>query len=250
MVNPFLEHRRRRVFPLVLFGVLVLLAAVAVGIGIESQLGPHGPKTYAPPKPIPISGTSNSASAEPSAPTTAKQTDDLRIVQGKRLVNGVRLGYPHSVAGAVSAATEYMRQIGSTLDSDRAAAVGRLVADPSWSRAPEQLAKGPVSTRKALGLPKTGQVPTGASVVLSPVDYQVPSAHKDSVSVLLLATYTSSSPGQGTQTRLGVYPLRMHWSARDWHVLSPGKAKDYSSLAVTPGSPEATANGWLELKHA
>lgn len=85
--------------------------------------------------------------------------------------------------------------------------------------------------------------------MLSPVDYQIPSARKDTVDVLLLATYTTSSPSQGTQTRMGVYPLTMHWSARDWHVKAPGKAEDYSDLSAEPGTPDATEKGWQELKH-
>ncbi|MBC3842108.1 hypothetical protein GXW82_23610 [Streptacidiphilus sp. 4-A2] len=167
---------------------------------------------------------------------------------GTELVNGVRLGYPHSTVGAVSAGVEYMRQIGSTLDPDRAAAVGRLVADASWSDAPQQIAAGPTAARKQLGLPATGQLPTNASVVLSPVEYQVQSATADDARVLLLATYTSSSPGQGIETRMGVYPLDLHWSAGDWHLLDSTDDTDCSHLVAQPESPDASAKGWQELK--
>lgn len=253
MANPFLSPPRRRVLPRLLAAVVVLLAAVAVGVAIESQLGPRAPKTYTPPAAVPLPGAaagtlqpSSSASARPSA--KAALTGPLQLVEGAQLVNGVRVGYPHSTVGAVSAAAEFMRQIGSTLDPDRAAAVGRLVAAPSWSNAPQELAQGPKSTRKQLGLPTTGQTPQGASVVLAPVEYQVPSATGDEAKVLLLATYTTSSPAHGVQTRMGVYPLEMSWSAGDWHVLAPTGDASYTGLTAQPDSPQAEAKGWQELK--
>ena len=250
MANPFLAPKRRRIFPRLLAAVVALLAAVAVGVAVESQLGPRAPKTYAPPAAIPLPGATASATpTESASPSTSPVLSGaLQLVEGTELVNGVRLGYPHSTVGAVSAGVEYMRQIGSTLDPDRAAAVGRLVADSSWSDAPQQLAQGPTATRKELGLPATGQLPTNASVVLSPVEYQVRSATADDTKVLLLATYTTSSPGQGISTRMGVYPLDMHWSAGDWHILAPTDTTDYSNLTAQPESPDASAKGWQELK--
>ena len=250
MANPFLAPKRRRIFPLVLAAVVALLAAVAVGVAIESQLGPRAPRTYAPPAAIPLPGAPTPApsSSSPKPAPSSVLNGSLELVEGRQLVNGVRIGYPHSTVGAVSASVEYMRQIGSTLDADRAAAVGRLVADQSWSDAPQQLAQGPAATRKQLGLPATGQAPANASVVLSPVEYQVQSATADDAKVLLLATYTTSSPGQGIQTRMGVYPLEMKWSAGDWHILTPSDNTDYSGLSAQPESPDASAKGWQELK--
>ncbi len=250
MANPFLAPKRRRIFPRLLAAVVALLAAVAVGVAVESQLGPRAPKTYAPPAAIPLPGATASATpTESASPSTSPVLSGaLQLVEGTELVSGVRLGYLHSTVGAVSAGVEYMRQIGSTLDPDRAAAVGRLVADSSWSDAPQQLAQGPTATRKELGLPATVQLPTNASVVLSPVEYQVRSATADDAKVLLLATYTTSSPGQGISTRMGVYPLDMHWSAGDWHILAPTDTTDYSNLMAQPESPDASAKGWQELK--
>jgi len=250
MANPFLQRRRRRVFPFVLLAVLGLLAFVAVGVAVESQLSPHGPKTYTPPGAIPPPGSVTSVQPSPSvsASTTPVLVGPLKLVQGSELVNGVSVGYPHSTAGAVSAAVEYMRQIGSTLDPDRAAAVGRLVADPSWPDAPQQLAQGPTATRKQLGLPASGQLPSTASVVLAPVEYQVTSASGNSADVLLLASYTTSSPGQGIATRMGVFPVDVHWSAGDWKVLAPTGNTDYTSLSAQPDSPDASAKGWQELQ--
>jgi hypothetical protein len=125
--------------------------------------------------------------------------------------------------------------MGSTLDPGRAAAIMRMTADPSYSQGPQQAAQGALNDRHDLGLPASGPVPGGASLVLDPAEYQVRDVSADQVTVLLLADYVSTVPGQGTQTSIGVFPLRMHWAEGDWKILPPGSA-DYSGLAAGPGS--------------
>ncbi|WP_405018120.1 hypothetical protein OHV05_15075 [Kitasatospora sp. NBC_00070] len=248
-MNQFLDRRpRRRILPLLLLAVVVFLGFIAVGVAIESDNSPRAPKTYAPPAAIPAPGSVTGA--DPSASPAPGLTGPLQLVRGARLVNGVQVGYPHSSVGAVSAAVEYWRQLGSTLEPDRAAAVARIVADDAWSDAPDALAKGPAATRKALRLPATGQLDPGTSVVLSPVEYQVRSVGADTIQVLLLATYTTSVPGSGMQTRMGVYPLDLIWSGGDWRIPAPAgnSTTDYTSLIAEPGSPQASAKGWQELK--
>ncbi len=170
----------------------------------------------------------------------------MRVVQGTQLVNGVYLGFPHSTVGAVSAADELATLVVSTLDPDRAAAVMRLVAGPSYGDGPQQAAQGAVSDRKALGLPASGPVPPGYSFELVPVEYQVEGASADRVTVLLLSDFISATPGQGTTTGIGVFPVALGWSAGDWKVL-PAAPRDYSGMTAEPGSPQAAALGWQEL---
>ena len=140
-----------------------------------------------------------------------------------------------------------MTQIGSTLDPDRASAVLQLTADPSYPSGPQDFAQGTISERKQLGLPATGQLPSGASVVLDPVEYQVRDVTADQVTVLLLADDVLTLPGQGTQTRVGVYPLRMHWAEDDWKILQPDTRTSYSQLGAVPGTAQAAADGWQEM---
>jgi hypothetical protein len=66
------------------------------------------------------------------------------------------------------------------------------------------------------------------------------------VTVLLLADYVITVPAQGTQTRIAVYPLRLHWAEDDWKILDPGSTS-YSGLSAEPGSPQAASDGWQEL---
>lgn len=213
-----------------------LLAAVAIGLVIEVATGPHPDGTTQPP-PIPdLFGSSPAPTAGP-----------MQVLQGRELVNGVRVGYPHTMQGAVSAADEYMRDIGSALDPDRAAAILRLTADPSYPQGPQQFANGVLTTRKLLGIPVSGPAPDGASVVLQPVEYQVKDATADEAMVLLLADYDVTLPGQATQAKVGLYPLGMHWAQDDWKILAPETSTDYSALLTQPGTRQAAADGWQEL---
>jgi hypothetical protein len=161
-------------------------------------------------------------------------------------VNGVWLGFPHTTAGAVSAADEFAALLLSTLDPDRAAAVMRLAADPSYPAGPQQAAAAAASDRQALGVPASGAVPDGASFTWDPVEYQVRDVSADRVTVLLLCAVTSTMPGQGTASGVAAYPVAVHWAQADWKVLPP-PGRDYSGLAAPPGSPQAASLGWQQL---
>ena len=222
-----------------------VLALAVIGLVIEAALGsgPNTPQSLPPtslPTPPWVTSAPSSASASPAL------TSPVQVVPGRQLINGVYLGFPHSTAGAVSAADAVVTEVGSTLDPDRAAAVMRMTADPSFKNAPEQAAEGAVNDRKDLGLPSGEPLPSGASVQIEPVDYQVRDVSADLVTVLLLCDFISSVPGQGTQMQIGVFPVRMHWAEDDWKVLSVG-GDNYSSLVADPGSPQAASLGWQAL---
>jgi hypothetical protein len=120
-----------------------------------------------------------------------------------------------------------------------------LVADPSYPQGPQQFEQGMASTRAGIGIPASGPVPDGDSLVLEPVEYQLRDVSADQVTVLLLSDFMVTIPASGTQTQVGVYPLRMHWDG-DWKVLAPGST-DYSHLAADPDSSQAASDGWQEL---
>jgi hypothetical protein len=241
-------HRARRGIKIAIGISAGLLLLTAIGLVIETALSPH-PKENTLPPPVPDLFGSTSPSASPAA-TEPALTGPVQVIQGSQLINGVYLGYPHSTQGAVSAADEYWTELGSTLDPDRAAAVMRLIADPSYTAGPQQAAQGAVKDRQGLHLAATGPVPDGASLVLDPVDYQVRSVTPDQVTVLLLSDFISTVPGQGTQTRVGVFPVQLHWAQGDWKVLDWDNSTSYTSLAAEPGSPQAAQNGWQNLEPA
>jgi hypothetical protein len=243
-------YRRSRVCHWIRIGIGAaagLLAAVAIGLVIEVGAGPHPAPDYTPPTvPNLFSGYGTTPSPAPS-PTRPALSGPLQLIQGRELVNGVYLGYPHTTQGAVSAADEFAIEMGSTLDPDRAAAVMRMAADPSYPQGPQQFAQGVITTRRVLGLPLSGPVPDGASVVLEPVEYQVRDVTADQVTVLFLTDLDITLPDQGTEPKASLYPLRMHWVEADWKILAPETNVDYSSLLVQPESSQAAAAGWQEL---
>ncbi len=242
MSNPFLQRRRPVRLAHLAVIAAVLGVAVAVVVVVQSSPGRGARATRRAP-------AADRSPASPDAPPGASSRlavgGPLRLIKGSRVLDGVRVGFPYSGVGAVSAAVEYWTQIASTLDPRRAALLGRLLADGSWRDAPAQLAQGPVNTRRRLGLPAGGLVPAGVSVVLSPVSYQVRDAAAGQITVLLLADLIITMPKADADTRTGVFPLRLRWSTGDWKITAPDDpGSDYSDLVAEPGTPEAAAAGW------
>lgn len=246
-------YRARRFWRWFLVWFFATGAVLVIGLVIEQAVSP-GPADHwgEPPKsPAPAPPTTRTATTRPTGTPAGSPslTGPLQVVQGRQLVNGVYLGYPDSTVGAVSAADEFLTAIDSTLDPDRAAAVMRLAADPSYGNGPQQAAAGVISDRKKLGLPADGPVPQGASVETEPVEYQVRDVTTDRVTVLLLCDFVTTLPDQGTQTKTGVFPVSLHWAEDDWKVL-PQTSKDYENLSADPDSPRAAGLGWQQLERA
>jgi hypothetical protein len=267
----FIRYRRRH--PLVrgvLLFIIGVLAFAAIGLAVNAHRDSGQQLQAFPPTVLPVPPWDTTASAIPSpalsatspstsSPTTTSPsapgpslvnssalTSPVHVTRGVRLVDGVYLGFPHSILGAVSAADEWATAILSTLDPNRSAAVMRLVADPSFLQGPQQAAQGTTGTRQVMGVPATGPVPVGASFEFVPVECQVRGIQPDAVTVLLLADFITSTPGTGTQDRVSVFPVALHWANQDWKVL-PSPVTDYSGLDAQPDSPQAAALGWLEL---
>ena len=225
----------------------VTCVLAVIGLVIEAGLTSHNGKPQAiPPASLP---TAQWEAMTPAQSPTASPalTGPVQVVQGSQEVNGVWLGFPHSTVGAVSAAVALASEVGSTLDPDRAAAVMRMVADPSFASGPQRAARGAIGDRTALGLPASGPVPQGWDLELSPQEYQVRDVGADRVTVLLLADIIGTTPGQGTSTKAGVFPVALHWAQGDWKVL-PAPATDYSGLTAEPGSAQSASLGWQELQ--
>ena len=158
-MNPYRRYRIRYWIRISIAAAAGLLLATAIGLVIEVATGPHPAPDYKPP-PMPTPPWAPGASSSPPATATVPAlTGTLQLIQGRDLVNGVRLGYPHSTEGAVSAAAEFMTDIGSTLDPDRAAAILRMTADPAYPQGPQQFAQGVLIEMRASRLEDRGAVP-------------------------------------------------------------------------------------------
>ncbi|MEV6986483.1 hypothetical protein AB0M95_35215 [Sphaerisporangium sp. NPDC051017] len=246
MSNTFLQRRRPVLFYVRMI-VLALVTFVAVGLVIQTALMPNNPPNHRVPAPGGGPGDVIGIDQNGKMIGFGEHPPPLQLLPGTRLVHDVSVGYPHSTLGAVSAAVQYWGQIASTLDPARAAQIGTVIADPAWTTAAVELSKGPINTRKRLGLPTSGPAPDGASVLLTPMAYQIQQITADSVTVLLLGYYQITLPGQEPENRIGVFPLQMHWAAGDWKMPVPTLSADYSGLEAMPGSDVAAAMGWLPL---
>lgn len=246
MSNTFLAPPRRRP------QIVAVAAAVLVATLVIVALGRNGPRPSTPDsRPVVGSQPAQTPATDASQPAIAQQNvvdgGLIVLIRGARLVNGISVGYPHTEIGAVSAAVEYLSQACSTLDSDRAAAIGRLVGDGAPGASPDDFAQGPVNTRRYLGLPLSGPLPANASVVLGPVAFQLRDTTADRSLVLLLGYLTTSSPQKGMLSRLGVFPVRMVWQDEDWKITRLADTTDYRPLTTQPGSLHATDLGWREM---
>ncbi|HLL66747.1 MAG TPA: hypothetical protein VK453_13565 [Micromonosporaceae bacterium] len=234
---------RRRLLVIAIVVALLVVGVVAVRVaGDDSATGADD---------APVTVTDRAAptgAASPAPGVTEVAGEPLRLVAGATTVDGVRVGYPRSTVGAVSAAIEFCTQLGSTLEPDRARRIGARVAVRSWKGAAEDLGQGPVNTRRRLGLPVNGAVPPGASISLGPVAYQVRDAKADSMTVLVLAYMITTTPTEGTVSRLGVFPAPLRWDDDDWRIYAVDDGTDYRSLQAPPGSAQARAAGWLDFQ--
>ena len=225
------------------------LAVAVIGLVIEAAVSPGAGQPQNPGSGFPVppaTGASSGPAPSAAGGSSPALSGPLQVVQGRELVNGVYLGFPHSTAGAVSAADYVVGEVFSTLDPDRAAAVMRLTAAPSYAGAPQQAAQGAASDREDLGLAASGPVPAGYSLLVQPEQYQTRNVRAGSVTVLLLCDFTTTQPGTGTQTQIAVFPVRMVWAQADWEVASFGAGGD-ASLAAEPFSSQAASAGWQEL---
>ncbi|MEV1013281.1 hypothetical protein AB0I89_22005 [Micromonospora sp. NPDC049801] len=239
-MNDFIDPGPRRArWVVIACGALATLVA-ATGL-IVWVLKPHrGDATTAMPGALAPTATGSSTSV-PSGP--------VQLGAGSQMVQGIAVGHPHSPAGAVTAGTEYLTQVLSNLDPDRARTIATVIADPSFADASDYLAEGAMNLRRTLGVSTIGPVPLGASLTFGPAAYQLRDATPDTTTVLVLGYLSTTAPGRQVASTIGVYPIRLHWAATDWKVLppDPADATDYTSLAAPPGSVEAAARGWQEI---
>jgi hypothetical protein len=223
------------------FAVVLALGIVAVLAILASHVvaGGHRSAARHPGHPGP------SAASRPPAP----KGSPLRLTTGTGWVNGIYTRYPRTFAGAVSAAVEFITELGSTLNPDRAATVARLTADSSYRSAAQDAAASVIAARRALGVPASGPLPDGTGAFLVPVMYQLREAgpasgsgFRGGLTVLLLYNYTLTAQS-GAAEHVGVTAVRLTWTPASWRMLTP-PAHDLAALLAMPGTAEATAKGW------
>lgn len=253
MENQFLAApRSRRNRALAVVGAALVVLTVG---GLTQLASQSGGATQAPPRGEDVSRVAPTGGVpvtEPAPDQVPVRGSDGSVVGelpvGSRTVNGVRVGYPHTTAGAVAAIVEYGPALAASLEPDRASQVGVAVADDSFGDAASYFANVPVNARRRMGVPLSGPLPGGSSEVLSPLAYQVRDAGSDSVTVLLLAYLTTNSPTRGLESFHATFPYYLVWHQGDWKLTKqPSDAADYSALRRPPGTADAAAAGWISL---
>lgn len=224
----------RRILPAVIaVGALLVIAAVAVAL-LATHRGHTGAAAASP-------------SPTPSTSPVPVPTGAVSLVQGARLADGIEVGYPHTIVGAVSAAAQYLDAVASTLDPDYAASLMRTAGDPANSALPSDLATSTVKLRADLQLPTSGPLNPPTAFQTTVQMYQVRDASANKVLVLLLTLSTFINARGGTAQTTGVFPVLMHWCGADWKLADIGGGQDYSTLTATPGTQSATDRGWQAL---
>jgi hypothetical protein len=188
--------------------------------------------------------SANAGSPGPRSPV-ARPDGPIAVVRGKYPLDGVQRGFPHSTAGAISAAAAVVSEV-FTLDENYAAFVTSLSADSSYPNASKAAAEGARSLRKYLRIRLTGQPPAGYSAHFQAEEFQVRNVTANKVMVLLLCKATFTLPGGGTRGWIAVYPFLMHWEYGDWKDAGH-TAPTYLKLAATPYTNRAASLGWKGL---
>ncbi|MEY9926295.1 hypothetical protein ABH926_000917 [Catenulispora sp. GP43] len=169
-------------------------------------------------------------------------------MRGARVADGIEVGYPHTIVGAVSAASEYLDAAASTLDPDYAASVMRIAGDPGNTALPSSLATSIVKLRSDLQLRSDGPLAPQVTFQTTAQMYQLRNVAADDALVLLLTDSTFINAHGGTAQTTGVFPVQMRWVAGDWKVGAIGRTgQDYAVLAATPDTQAAVKQGWLAL---
>ena len=189
-------------------------------------------------------GNSENEWLPPSPDLPNPTTDSLTTTRGTETREGVSVGYPKDLVGAISAAVEYTAHALSTLDPDRAATVGDVIAS---KRNDHDFRAAPQNSRRSLGIPQEGPVPEGYSIAVAPVAYQAVRSTDTSIDVLLLLYTTTTRPGEGPSRHIGVAPVSMTWEENDWKWAPILSDENYNDLAIEIDSPEAAALGWITI---
>lgn len=253
------EADRRRAFGrLLLLGAVVVALVVAVGVVAATVLGGDDPAT------TPGSGggsTTTTASPEPTDTATETTPDKtpgsagiwtappvsagpLIAPPAAKTVRKIPVGYPHTTEGAISAAAHYAEAT-VTLQVDRARAVARAAAAPSYLQAVDDFTANAQTARRNLGIAATG--PTrGAFLIYQSQGYLVRDAAPDRADVWILGIAEGAGPATGGQSQGGpsIARFRMVWVDGDWKFTDGGGK---TPQAPQPGSAEAYDEGWRDL---
>ncbi|MFI9206474.1 hypothetical protein [Streptomyces sp. NPDC053048] len=238
-----LDQRRRaarRRLALLAAGVLVAGAGITAFfvLGSDGSGSGDGRREAAP-----------SASAPVAIPSGGSNTPTL-LPKAKEVKEGVPVGYPHTLEGAISAAAHYT-DANDLFTPDAAERQARVIAEPnmlgmigSYARMSAQEA------RKSRGLPENGESDTANFYANQSRAYVIDSAEPDKVTVWLLVDSTISVKGV-SENATAVRGAIMIWADGDWKMSFDTLTglPDKKPSPETPGSAKAVEAGWRGLSY-
>jgi hypothetical protein len=180
-------------------------------------------------------------------PQTALAPTDLTLPPATSTMNGVPIGYPQSLPGAVAAAYGYSR-VATGLDVQATLRVVDTLADPAvgWfdQARRDEASAGLVAQRKKLGLPAAGPVGP-AALTVTPAGYQlVGTPTPTAATVLTLNVVSMTATNAVKSTGLLVYRWTLRWNGTRWVTTTVYVNDADQRLAVTPFTPQARSVGW------
>ncbi|GHH66010.1 hypothetical protein GCM10017673_11020 [Streptosporangium violaceochromogenes] len=192
----------------------------------------------------------------PTPATGAAGAVTLASPSGYEGEAGYPIGFPHTEAGAVSAAAAAL-EAAWTLDAAQAQHAAVLYAPPEQREAARAGARAAVAGwRETLGLPKSGALPEGAAMRTKTIGVQWRPRADDLVQVSVLVQVTATKGVQDTDPTYSspyAMSLLMTWNPGmrgpgrgDW-VNIPDPAPAPVPAVALPGTPEFTAAGWKPL---
>ncbi|GAA0464540.1 hypothetical protein ACFQ2B_40495 [Streptomyces stramineus] len=192
---------------------------------------------------------SPSASAPAAIPTGGSNTPTL-LPKAKEVREGVPVGYPHTLEGAISAAAHYT-DANDLFTPEAAERQGKVMGEPNYTQLIGTYARmAAQKARQDRGLPESGESDTANFYANQSRAYSIASAADDKVTVWLLTDSTVSVKGvskNSTQVRGAV----MVWAQGDWKmsVDTLDGLPERQPKPATPGSPEAAQEGWRALAY-
>lgn len=233
-------RRHRLTLVLAALGAVVVLVVVTVVLTLAVADDPQNTAEKPPPgTPAP---TRFGIPPPQPGPTTAPAQDDVLVLPApaRTAPNGVPLGFPHTTAGAVSAAVRWHPLLVPGQEA-RQLDVLQTVATPSF------YATYGAKLREGY---RRSTDPPGRWYTFFPLACRVLSESEDEVQV---GVYYSAQAGQGndiTEPSFLPFVYRMAWAENDWRV---GEFLEVPEELTKPGTNDPRAlrdAGWKEYRLA
>lgn len=238
---PFDHHtqRRRRARNRLLM-LAALVAAAVLGAAtfavVTRDSGPEKASAKDKHSPSPASAAPTPGSTEPDVLPSAETVKD-----------GVPIGYPHTIKGAISAAAHFY-DISDPFDPSAQERLARITAAPGKEKGlGDDAFRFAMAARASAGLSPVGESDNANFYTLQSRAYRISSVKASKVIVWIL-TDTELSVRGVTKTNTTVQTASLLWADGDWRFTTHEDVGKEPS-PVVPDSAAAVREGWRTLAY-